>query len=237
MILNFRLGNRITAVSLIQEDGHWVPDSELALPAGPLCPDIGQYSYTPPDLSFNFQSSSKWYGVAVPVGFPVLDFVLVNFDPTIKQCVIYLIQIARASDPFSSHFTNTTCSAESKERIRVLTETIYRTFDPTSSAVNREVKFVMYAPYTDTASGKHAAPNQTESYYFSPAERIPVSGTARPKTKKPKLNPSAAGLCCRCGSGPCRSCCCGANHTACVNCNSSGCQNKASDPAVNSSSS
>ena len=63
---------------------------------------------------------SAWCLVLVPPGFPVLDVLLVRRPRQRVEPAFYPIQITRAADPFSTHYTYDTCSSASKARVDAL---------------------------------------------------------------------------------------------------------------------
>ena len=97
-----------------------------------------------------------------------------------QDLFVYLLQITVSPDPFSSHLTNETCSAESTSRIEALTETIKTFF----SVLNCNVYYVMYAP--NCAEGKHIPPNHFSRYFFGPLEQLSVQQSEHPQRIKRK---------------------------------------------------
>jgi len=220
-ILKFQRGTPRFMVLLHLEQKVWVPKaaSTIELPSTKGQPS-NHCSY---DESKNIvtvtmaRNQSDWFGVELPSGFCVIDFLLAHVSQDTLH--VYLIQITRFLNPFAKHDTNTTCTKKSKMRIMKL-------LAATSTAITMKTTFsttsVMYAMIAPNAhAGKEAAPGQQEPYYFYPSPGMPAGGGGEaPERQKPKEG------CCECTTGKCVRCTCRAASLGCTDCRSTSCENK-----------
>ena len=187
-ILKFQRGTPRFLVLLHLEQKVWVPKpaSTIELPSTKgQSPNHCSYDESKNIVTVTMaRNQSEWFGVELPSGFCVIDFLLAHVSQDTLH--FYLIQITRSPDPFAKHDTNTTCTEKSKTRIMKL-------LAATGTAITMKTTFsttsMMYAMIAPNAhSGKEAAPGQQEPYYFYPSPGMPAGGGGgapeRKKTKK-----------------------------------------------------
>jgi hypothetical protein len=175
-ILKLKARRSIEASLLTLIDQEWNIDKPMHLPPSGM--PLNALFYSEDHLMLEESpnsSSSSWYLIHVPSGFPVIDVVLVNTKT--GSSAIYGIQITRSLNPFASHCTYDTCSRSSKEKLEKLWRVISGHFK-----LDDMVKkfYVMLAPKCEGGQLKPPVGHSSE-IYFSPMSVITAYDPSKPK--------------------------------------------------------
>jgi hypothetical protein len=121
--------------------------------------------------------------VQMPPFFPVLDVLLVRRDAKDNTLHFFYVQVTRSEDPFKEHFTDE--SGPSRTCLNRIKNLVNTAAQAISKGAAIQTSYVMLAPNAEPS--KIAAPGQTEDYYFSPADLVPVPLHARLPPKNAML--------------------------------------------------
>lgn len=163
--LKFKANNSIEASLLTRTQQGWEVKESIDLPPKgiPLIFAVYEESSFRLDVAAQHSTSSSWYLIQVPVGFDVIDVVLVDVS---SSPAIYGIQVSRSVKPFAKHHTLETCPSRSKTRLDKLWDVISKHFK-----LNEPLRtfFVMLAPNCGRAEFSKPTREHRSDYYFAPA--------------------------------------------------------------------
>jgi hypothetical protein len=186
-ILKLKASHSMETALLTLTDQGWNMKKSITLPPTGGSLNIMMYEEDQSRLEViqKSPSSSLWYLIQVPIGFDVIDVVLV--DTTTGSSAIYGIQITPSLKPFSNDHTFDTCAPSSVERLDKLWRVISNHFklDDTVKKL-----YVMRAPKYEGDEFKPPAGHSSD-FYFSPTSVI--TGYADPSNvKRPASDPVSA---------------------------------------------
>ncbi|KAG9399991.1 hypothetical protein AC1031_010911 [Aphanomyces cochlioides] len=194
VILKLQHEEPIQAALIKLNGGEWVPEAKVTdFPPSGTQLTIWNWNGdrvaqrcndTSPVAQRRNDSSSKWHCVLLPVGFCVLDVLLVDCDSDAGEMRFYLVQITRSERPFHSHETNETCPTRSKTMIDALLAKTKEAICPTNTVPTEEKLFyVMVAPNCKTTQYSPPARHQ-QAFYFSPRPQTEPAKKRIPREAK-----------------------------------------------------